>query len=209
MSLRIPLTVQRCPGAAKGKVRFCEAGKCLIAEQVVLRRWRARSQTARARGRGETFDGCRLPPNTWNLVLDCRHHGLSERDLVNPDALQAAIAAARVRHPTWRAPHAAKLAPLLRFLLGRRVLTAVLERERDAANPGLPDLFLWRRTPERPVHGGRFVEVKRRLLRPAWRERLSLAQRAELQFLRSLGLKAGVVYLIETGARTSPGSPQA
>jgi hypothetical protein len=96
-----------------------------------------------------------------------------------------------------RTPQLTKFAAMLGFLNGRGVLRTVTGRTRDAANPGLPDLFLYKVDASGRVHGGRFVEVKRSDRRRKRREAVSAAQKAELAFLKSLGLKAHVVYLEE------------
>lgn len=103
-----------------------------------------------------------------------------------------------------RTPQMDKLYALLEWLREREVLGSVVRRERSAASPGIHDLFLFRRSRDGRVFGGRFVEVKRRILKPSWREPVSASQRAEIQFLRSLGLKASIVYVIETTSKAGP-----
>ena len=83
------------------------------------------------------------------------------------------------------------------FLNRNSALGPILERERLGANPGIPDLFLYRLDRAGRVHGGRFAEVKRLERARHRRERISPGQAAELEFLRSLGLAAAIVYLIE------------
>jgi hypothetical protein len=68
---------------------------------------------------------------------------------------------------------------------------------RDDISPGIPDLFLYRVDAATGVHGGRFVEVKRRVRLTGYREPVSAAQRREHALLRSLNLKVNVVYLVE------------
>lgn len=72
-----------------------------------------------------------------------------------------------------------------------------MDRQRLETSPGLPDLFLCRVNPGQGVHGGRFVEVKRSVPHRNWKEPASREQLEELAFLRRLGLKAQVVYLLE------------
>jgi hypothetical protein len=62
---------------------------------------------------------------------------------------------------------------------------------RHPEHPGVPDLFLYRKNARGFVEGEKFVEVTR----PG--EKLSEQQAEELEFLRRLGLGAGLVRLIE------------
>jgi hypothetical protein len=79
----------------------------------------------------------------------------------------------------------------------RRVLDTILRQERSSTSPGVPDLFLYIVRVDGTPFGGRFVEVKRKNRRTGYREAVSPAQASEILFLRSLGLKAGVVHLLE------------
>lgn len=146
---------------------------------------------------GLRFDGCRLPPGTWTLLRRWVDEGLQPSDAVKPEVLQAYAGRARRSDATLRAPQASKFADMLSFLEQRRVLTAIVNRQRDPAAPGIPDLFLYRVGRDGRVHGGRFVEVKRWSRADRAREQVSSEQKAELAFLRGLGLAAQVVYLIE------------
>jgi hypothetical protein len=105
-------------------------------------------------------------------------------------------------HPLWKPPAPVHFLVLLRFLRERDLLEDVMDRVREFDRPGLPDLALYRRRADRHAYGFIFAEVKRSVGR--WREPLSKAQRSELQFLRSVGLKAGVVRIIETVAKPAP-----
>lgn len=198
MSLRIPLTVKRCatPDRA-GRVRYAHDDDCLIAEDVVLRRWKERSRETEARSAGVRFDGCRLPSGTWTLLRQWIEEGLAAPDLTNPAVLRTHAERNRALGGTLRTPVSTRFAALIRFLERKHVLTDVVGRTRSAEKPGLPDLFLYRIDGGGRVLGGRFVEVKRRNEALGTRERVSATQQEELAFLRGLGLRAQVVYLRE------------
>jgi len=196
MPLRIPRAVSRCVCSGR-RVRLIHKDRCLTPEDIVLRRWRERSREPLAVRSGTVFAGCRLPPGTWRIVQACLNHGFDVAGRIDIAGLAALVARIRQREPTWRAPHASKLAALITYLRMKHVLIPVLQRRRDAAAPGIPDLFLYRRHDEHPVFGGRFVEVKRAIPHLNWKEAVSSAQRQELAFLRERGLKAQVLYLQE------------
>lgn len=198
MSLRIPLTVKRCPlKRARDRIRFQYDDLCLTPEGIVLRRWQERSKETGALKSGTRFDGCRLPPGTWRIVHACLADGLSHEDASDPGKLALCIAKVRAEHPTWRAPHPTKLAAVIRMIRDRGVLDRLLSSTRNGASPGIPDLFLYLISEKRGAHGGRFVEVKRKVRRTGYKEPLLPAQRREQDRLRSLGLKVDVVYLLE------------
>ena len=163
MSLRIKLSVvrvARSPDKA-GRVRYRQGNRALIPEAIVLRRWKDRSTEKPALDSGITFDGCRLPSGTRTLVKQRLADGLPWDGLSNPMVLARHAEKSRVMGNTLRAPEPTKFAAMNAFLQQRGVLRAVVERERDLKNPGLPDLFLYRLDRDKRVHGGRFVEVKR------------------------------------------------
>jgi len=197
MSLRIPLTVRRCkhPEHQRGRVRFVVGKRCRPGEAIVLRRWRDRSREASAIAKGITFEGCRLPPGTFQLLDACRTAGLELSASMTAEALRPYYERARLDHPTWRAPKAKDLAALVTCLAHTRRLLEVLGRERSPKNPGLPDLFLWKRGRDGAPFGGQFLEVKRQ--KGKWKEPVSKEQRAEIAFLRDRGAKARVIYLLE------------
>jgi VRR-NUC domain len=196
VSLRIPLTVKRCshPEHQSGRrVRFVVGKRCRPGEEVVLRRWRDRSREPSARLKGTSFEGCRLPPGTFQLLNACRAAGFDILPPFTADRLRPHYERARREHPTWNAPNVENTIAML-ICLGK-YLRQILERERSSANPGLPDLFLWTRTKNGRLSRGQFIEVKRK--RGKYKERESPAQRGEREFLTKLGAKARVVYLLE------------
>ena len=190
VALRIRMVARRCPGGEPGKARFFgDDGGALIVEDLVLRRWRQRRSPI------ETFHGCRLPPRTWDVVKACLEAGFALRPGTTVENLHNYIVQVRAQLPHWKPPPAVHLFALLQFLNERRVLQEILNRQRDFESPGLPDLALYRRRLDGRVCGVIFAEVKRSVGR--WRESVSKAQKSELLFLRSLGLKAGVARVIE------------
>ena len=111
--------------------------------------------------------------------------------------LADAIAVVQAREPTLKATRADRLVHVMRCLQSRHVLEHVVQRQRPIDSPGVPDLCLWRTDASGRIGGAWFVEVKRRTERPSWRESLSASQKAEVAFLRSLGLKATPVWMTE------------
>ena len=176
-------------------MRFVLGKRCRPAEAVALRRWRDRSREAAAVAQGITFEGCRLPPGTFQLLDACQHAGLDLEKAVTAETLRPYYERARREHPTWRAPNPKDLAAVVTCLSNTKRLVGVLGRERSAKNPGLPDLFLWKRDREGKPFAGRFVEVKRRTR--TYKEPLSKEQRAEIAFLKKLGAPAHDVYVVE------------
>jgi hypothetical protein len=161
-------------------------------EQLVLWRWRRRKSEGVA-----SRHGARLEPSTWRtlgtiLGGDYRTwQRLSVEDirrrLVETEAMR------RRRH--LRAPSAECIVAILRTVkpaVVRRIIERHLDPERvDPRRPGVPDLFLWAVDRSGRSCSPRFVEVKR----PD--ERLYPHQKDEIEFLRSLGLEAGVFRLEE------------
>jgi VRR-NUC domain len=202
MSLRIPLTVERCAGADRaGRVRYRYRDRCLIPEDIVLRRWQDRTNEPAQRGKRTRFEGCRLPSGTWTLLLAWTRDGLPVESLTDAKALNECAARNRAAGGKLRTPVPSKFAHLLGYLLSRGVLDDVIRRERSVEHPGLPDLFLYRLDSRGRVHGGMFVEVKRSNPHARTREKVSPAQRDEIAFLKRLGLRAQVVYLVERAPR--------
>jgi hypothetical protein len=131
------------------------------------------------------------------VIQACLASGARVEHLSTPERLAECVTRVRREHPHWRAPTATKLAALIEFMTARKVLERVLSAVREEKSPGIPDLFLYRRNPARGVHGGRFVEVKRRVPRTGYTERVSNAQQREHALLRALKLRVDVVYLTE------------
>ena len=161
-----------------------------IPEDVVLIRWRKRDMP------NHTFHGCRLGPNLWrgvdralgrNAEIICRleKHTIAEaREQLNSGRLQ---------HHLYL-PDASTFKDLIAFL-GPARLQSILDRhldERRADKFGTPDLFLFARnsSTQKPSFY-RLVEVKKP------REHISHCQHEEIAFLRSIGIPARLLRLIE------------
>jgi hypothetical protein len=165
-----------------------------VPERVVLSRWRRR-RTEKLRAR----KGARLFPSTWRalgVVLptdESEWRGLTVEDLRDLRARSQA----KQRRRQLRAPAAEVILAMIRIRsVGPDRIRQLIERHTvssavDPRRPGVPDLFLWAEDQRGSLCAPRFVEVKR----PD--ERLAAHQRAELEFMRSLGLQAGVFRLIE------------
>ena len=146
-------------------------------ERVVLRRCRRAGY------------GCyRLRPSVWRTLarieeLRVREPGMPMATILERLAAEGALPPSK---------------PLVEDLLAgvpARRLAALMKRHTggdvDPARPGVPDLFVFKRRPDGRPMAIRFVEVKR----PG--ERVMPHQLAEIAFMRSLHLKAGVLRLIE------------
>ncbi len=199
MILRISRTAHRV-AADDVRVRYEWRGRAVIAEELVLRRWKDRSSTPAALQRGEVFDGCRLHPHIWSTLSACVDAGLRLDATLNAEMLRHAMEGVKARGVHTGPVRADKYVTLVHFLRQKRVLLEVLHRARDAASPGVPDLFLWRHKADGAPYGAGFVEVKRRAkgIDGRWRrERVSQTQRDELAFLTGLGLSAREVFIRE------------
>ena len=173
----------------RGRVTYlCEDGRRRTPERVVLWRWRKCG-----------FGGYRLRPNIWRVLGEM-------------PALRGRLPIEKIAeilgHKKREGGETAKLLPrpelicdLLVALSAQRVMALVAHHSDgiavDAREPGVPDLFLFKRRPDGDPWCVRLVEVKR----PD--ERIRSHQEAEIHYLRGLGLRAGVVRLIER-----PGPPR-
>ena len=199
MILRIPRTATRV-SANERRVRYEYRGRAVIAEDLVLRRWRDRSLADAAKRQREVFDGCRLHPHIWSTLSACVAAGLRLDAKLSAETLRDAIEGVRARGVHTGPLRADKYVRLVHVLWQRGVLEQVMRRQRDPASPGVPDLFLWRQKGDGVPYGAGFVEVKRRARNKNGKwcpERVSETQRAELAFLTSLGLSAISVYIRE------------
>jgi len=197
--LRISRTAHRV-AADDRRVRYEWRGRSVIPEELVLRRWRARSSTPGALRRGEVFDGCRLHPHIWSTLSACVDGGLRLDVTLDAEMLGHAMEGVKARGVHIGPVRADKYVTLVHFLRQKRVLPKVLHRARDAASPGVPDLFLWRHRADGVPYGAGFIEVKRhaRDKDGKWcRERVLRTQQQEMAFLTGLGLSARSVYIRE------------
>lgn len=199
---------QVCSIDRRGNRAACRAPDLpreMIPEEVILYRWRRKKTTP-----GVVFKGTRLPPGTWRAVLACymKKGGVEG---ITSSAIRAAIDRLDMEEidPTLRYPNIDALRVMVTHLEKRRALEPILLRHLlgvDPGAPGIPDLFSYSLAPDGTVASARFVEVKRPV------ERVSKAQVDELRFLRSLGLRAGLVRLMVPQGSRRPGrnrSPRA
>jgi hypothetical protein len=161
-----------------------------IPEDVVLIRWRKREM------KHHTFHGCRLGPNLWRGVAQA----LGRNAEIICRLEKPALDTARVRLNAGKQQHHLSLPETSMFkdlvtLLGPHRLQSLLDRhldERRADKFGTPDLFLFARNSSTPKPSFfRLVEVKKP------REHISRDQHEEIAFLRSIGVPARVLRLIE------------
>lgn len=161
-----------------------------VPETVVLTRWRRRQLS------GYKFSGTRLSSTFWRAMHQAFPHDTKSICRLSADEIHKIIEKKRseLERYHYRLPNAEALCALL-FVLGPHRLASLVLRHTapsHAGHSGTPDLFLYainQTTGMSCIH--RFVEVKK----PG--ELVSDDQKAEIQFLRTLGLKARVLRLIE------------
>lgn len=166
------------------------SGEKAIPEQIVLKRWRRRKMD------GQYFHGTRLSPTIWRAIDLC--FNMTPADLAQLSVEQVTEAIA-LKHDALKSaylklpatPHLTQLFAAL----GAERLESVMQRHLSADRAdrfGTPDLFLYSVcSATQMLSFFRLVEVKRP------RERISVDQQEELDFLVSLGLPARVLRLIE------------
>jgi hypothetical protein len=136
----------------------------------------------------------RLSPATWRALP--RFEGLLERGFPTADAWAIVV---REMTPN-KVPSADALRALVDLVPGaarRRMIERHTGEGADPRRPGVPDLLVCRASTIGDVSGFlAFVEVKR----PA--ERIAAHQRAEIEFLRAMGVTAGVLRLVIRRAGT-------
>ena len=164
--------------------------KRAIPEKVVLARWKKRKMD------GHTFDGCRLGPNFWRAIGKVFGPNAKAICGLEQSILETSrndLNAEKRKHHLYL-PDASLVRDLL-TLLGPFRLQAILDRHLDPNRRdifGTPDLFLLGR--DSFTLGPSFyrmVEVKKP------REQISRDQHEEIAFLRSIGVPARVLRLIE------------
>ena len=166
-----------------------------VAESVILQRWRHRdSQT-------HIYSGSRLAPYAWRAVSRAFPAPISTWLDSTEVALRDRILAFRNENPVEARsmPNPSILKALLE-VCGSERLEAILARHTDPARSdrfGTPDLFLYSRNRRSGrIANAQFIEVKKP------EEAVSNDQWEEIEFLQSLGLRAGVVRLIERKCAT-------
>jgi hypothetical protein len=170
-----------------------------IPEDVVLLRWRRRTMAA------HTFHGCRLGPNTWRAIGYA--FGSEAEQICSLSVEQIAsgrqdLGLDKDSHHFWL-PDASTVACLFQAL-GPGQLDKILRRHLSPERVnrfGTPDLFLFAKKRAARVSFFRLVEVKK----PC--EDISRDQHEEIAFLRSIGVPARVLRLIERKEPKKTGYP--
>jgi VRR-NUC domain-containing protein len=152
-------------------------GRLVTSERLVL---------TRARKAGY---GCfRLRPYLWRLLPHLAPAGTDWGTLPpSLDGDDVLVAMLRNR------PHLIEVLSTLPTGRLKRLARRHAGRDVDPKRPGVPDLLVYKKSPKGP-HAFRFVEVKRP------HERLLAHQGAEIAFMRHLGMRAGVLRLVEAVA---------
>lgn len=178
-----------------GRVRYLVdpegvGGERAIPEKVVLIRWRQRKMD------GHQFHGCRLGPNTWRALdyaFGSDAEKVSQLSVEQIDAGLKDLGLDDQRHHFWL-PDASSVAHLFAALGPKRldqILRHLLSPER-VDRFGTPDLFLFaKQRSEARLSFFRLVEVKKP------QEQISPDQHEEIAFLRSIGVPARLLRLIE------------
>jgi hypothetical protein len=153
-------------------------GQLVTSERLVMRR-------ARRAGYG-----CfRLRPYLWRLLPHIAPEGMDWGGLPpSRDGDERLVATLRKRE---------KLIAVLSTLSStklRKLASRHAGSQVDPKSPGVPDLIAFKKSPKGAPYAFRFVEVKRP------KERLGAHQEAEIAFMRGLGMRAGVLRLVEQGA---------
>jgi hypothetical protein len=160
-----------------------------IPEEVVLRRWRRR------RFPDFVFSGERLSPTLWRALPVLFNSPPEKWELPSVDALEKMRQEASLQMLTLglRLP-AAETMKALFSVCGPKRLRALVERHAGLGpngRSGVPDLFLYAKGKTGKPSISRFVEVKKP------EEPVSADQLDEIRFMKSLGLHARVLRLIE------------
>jgi VRR-NUC domain len=150
-------------------------GQLVTSERLVLRRAR------------QAGYGCfRLRPYLWRLLPHLAPEGTDWGGLPpSRDGDEHLVTILRKR---------AKLIAVLSTLSStklRKLASRHAGGEVDPKSPGVPDLITFKKSPAGTPYAFRFVEVKRP------KEKLRAHQRAEIAFMRGLGMRAGVLRLVE------------
>jgi hypothetical protein len=161
-----------------------------VPETVVLKRWRQRKLD------GYSFSGTRLSSTLWRAIHLAFPLDAEKICKLSPNEIHQTIERRRpaLEQHYFRVPSAESLKALL-CVVGPGRLRSLMSRHtapKHEGHSGTPDLFLYatNQTTGKPCVP-RFVEVKK----PG--EKVSYDQRAEIKFLRDLGLHARILRLIE------------
>lgn len=151
-----------------------------------------------------------VPSSIWRIMgtletLERAHPKADLGELLKRPEIEKT---SRPRRGLVEALRAGLTAERLRKLIDRHTKGDV-----DPAKPGVPDLFVFKKRADGRPYAVRFVEVKRGGSPP---ERLMPHQLEEIQFLKRIGVKAGVLRLeerwrpaaVEEGAPETPGEDE-
>lgn len=159
------------------RVTYLDDGRRGTSERIIMRRCRKAG-----------YGVHRLPPGIWRSLARVRVLQRQHRNAPLDELLGRLRAEGLVRPRRG-------LALILFSSVPERRLNELIERHSngpvDPRKPGVPDLLVFKRRADKSPFALRFVEVKR----PA--EKVQPHQLAEIRFMRSIGLRAGVLRLIE------------
>lgn len=162
-----------------------------VPETVVLTRWRKRVFP------GYTFSGARLSSTLWRAVAMAFGSNAKTICKLSKEELESISEASREilsKNGFLKLPSSDVLHAIFAICLSDR-LQKILDWHLSDAHKdksGVPDLFLFAKSAaSKNFVMGRFVEVKKP------NERVSIAQKEEIDFLNGLGLNARVLRLIE------------
>ena len=162
------------------------------AEAVILHRWRRRVR------KGYSFSGAKLNPKIWRLLPQLLDNDVKNWIYLSSEDIQTIFHKKLdyMREHKIKVPSYNILFGLFQ-ICGATKLKKILLRHNDPErekNFGTPDLFLfYTNTLTKKPGNGVFVEVKKP------EEPLSQDQREEIAFLKSIGLQARILRLMERG----------
>ena len=162
------------------------------AEVVILYRWRKKVE------KGYSFSGVKLNPKIWRQLLQLLDSDVKNWAKLSSEDIQTIFQKKLdyMREHKIKVPSYNILFGLFQ-ICGATKLQKILSRHNDPErekNFGTPDLFLfYTNTLTKKPGKGVFVEVKKP------EEPLSQDQREEIAFLKSIGLQARILRLMERG----------
>ena len=161
-----------------------------IPEEIVLKRWRSRKQA------NKSFKGFRLSPNFWRAIgLALGANALKIKSLKIQE-IEANFSKYKknLKEKNYKTQSVSNIIEVFKSLETVQ-LQSILDRHLDPNRIdkyGTPDLFLYvSHTTNYSISMACFVEVKRP------KEKLSDDQKNEINYLRSVGLKARIFRLKE------------
>ena len=161
-----------------------------IPEEIVLKRWRSRKQA------NKSFKGFRLSPNFWRAIGLALGKNAEKIKTLKIQEIEANFSKYKkdLKEQKYKIQSASNIIEVFKSLEIQQ-LQSILDRHLDPNRIdkyGTPDLFLYvSHTTNYSISMACFVEVKRP------KEKLSDDQKNEINYLRSVGLKARVFRLKE------------